>query len=914
MVDAISLCVGHGRFACADHDGARSIGLADARALLADSQYEAGRPVVICHRPTAIARVGQEAAQALDVMELFAFVRPAQPVIPSPQGISAALGLPLPATIEQEAAALREAASVLLAMLAGSRDPEWPGIAAVMARGGWNWAPLLPALPPGDRRAQRGMDALAVWRRLPMWEFDGPEDPPSDMGVTADEARQRLAALLDEHAEPRPQQAAYASAISAAFQPRHEQGDATVVIAEAGTGTGKTLGYVAPASLWAERNGAPVWISTFTRNLQRQIGQELARLYPDEKERAQRVVTRKGRENYLCLLTFEEAMAGVAATPANAVALGLMARWASATEDGDMVGGDLPGWLPALFGRSRILGLADRRGECIYSACPHYGRCFIERSVRKARRADLVIANHALVLAQAALGGIDDGRLPTRLVFDEGHHLYDAADSVFAAYLSGHETAELRRWIRGGDSARSRGRMRGLLNRYGELTVDDTEAETALQDAMRAAMALPGDGWQNRLREQQPDGPAEQFLIHVREQVYGRAKNDGPYSLECDLRPVSDAMADAAKSLDGALDRLSQPLRRMAARFAVRLDEEADELDTATRQRLEAAIRALSRRAEMTIPAWRGLLQSIDAAPPPQFVDWLTVERIDGRDIDLGARRHWIDPTIPLAEAVLGATHGAVVTSATLTNGSGDLERDWAAAEARTGAIHLETAAIRAQVSSPFDYPAQTRVFIVTDVGRDGPDQVASAYRTLFLAAGGGALGLFTAISRLRAVQQRIAGPLGEAGIPLLAQHVDPMDPATLVDMFRAETDACLLGTDAVRDGVDVPGRSLRLVVFDRVPWQRPSILHRVRREAYEAAGGDRREFDDIATRLRLKQAFGRLVRRADDRGVFVLLDARTPSRLLTAFPPGVPVERVGLVDAIDATRDFLATGPRDSA
>src|SRR5690606_30584739 len=100
-----------------------------------------------------------------------------------------------------------------------------------------------------------------------------------------------------------------------------EEGGATVVIAEAGTGTGKTLGYVAPASLWAEKNGAPVWISTFTRNLQRQIGQELVRLHPDERERAARVVTRKGRENYLCLLSFEEAVASVAANPANAIPL-----------------------------------------------------------------------------------------------------------------------------------------------------------------------------------------------------------------------------------------------------------------------------------------------------------------------------------------------------------------------------------------------------------------------------------------------------------------------------------------------------------------------------------------------------------------------------------------------------------------
>lgn len=906
MTEAVFLSVGHGICGLADGTGAHRIDQVEARDLLTAGLARTAPPVVVCHRPTAIARLGREAEQTLDILELFAFVRPAEALIPSVRGLAAALELPIPLAVDREAETLRDATAILLGALADDPDPEWPGIAAVMGRGGWGWAPLLPQLPADDRRVRRGMDAMAVWRRLPIWEFEAPDDPPSDLGISSDEARHRLAELLGSDSEARPQQAAYASAVSAAFQPRFESGDATVVIAEAGTGTGKTLGYVAPSSLWAERNGAPVWISTFTRNLQRQIGQELVRLYPDDAERARRVVTRKGRENYLCLLSFEEAAASIGMNAANAVPLGLMARWVAATQDGDMVGGDLPGWLPALMGRGRILGLADRRGECIYSACPHYGRCFIERSVRKARHADLVIANHALVLAQAALGGIDDGRLPTRLVFDEGHHLYDAADSVFAAYLSGQETAEMRRWIRGGDTARSRGRMRGLVNRYGELTVDDQEAETALQDAMRAALVLPGEGWQNRLRDGHPDGPAEIFLSHVREQVYARAAGEGPYSLECDLRPVSEMMAEAAHRLDLALDGLSKPLRRLMMRFAKRLDEDADELDTATRNRLEAAIRALSRRAEMTIPGWRGLLQSIDSDPPAQFVDWLTVERIDGRDIDLGARRHWIDPTIPLAEHVLGASHGAVVTSATLTDGSGDLERDWAAAEARTGSIHLDTAAIRAQVSSPFDYPAQTRVFIVTDVGREGPDRVAAAYRELFLAAGGGGLGLFTAISRLRGVQQRIAGPLAEAGLPLLAQHVDPMDPATLVDMFRADTDACLLGTDAIRDGVDVPGRSLRLVVFDRVPWARPSILHRVRRQAYEAAGGDKRDFDDISTRLRLKQAFGRLVRRADDRGVFVLLDARTPSRLLTAFPPGVAVERIGLADAVAATRDFL--------
>ena len=242
-----------------------------------------------------------------------------------------------------------------------------------------------------------------------------------------------------------------------------------------------------------------------------------------------------------------------------------------------------------------------------------------------------------------------------------------------------------------------------------------------------------------------------------------------------------------------------------------------------------------------------------------------------------------------------------VVTSATLTDGRGEEANDWAGAEARTGARHLP-ASMRVRVASPFDYPQVTRVFIVTDIDKRDPDQVAAAYRALFLAARGGGLGIFTAIDRLRAVHRRIAPDMDAAGLPLLAQHVDGLSTGTLVDIFRAEEDACLLGTDAVRDGVDVPGRSLRLIVFDRVPWPRPTILHRARKAAFGGA-----DYDDALTRLRLKQAYGRLIRRADDRGVFVLLDRQRPSRLAGAFPDGVEVRRLGLAEAVAATREFLA-------
>jgi len=857
-------------------------------------------PPFLCHARATAARLGVAPFPALDLLELYAFVRPARFCLPTPRGLAAALGLPVPAGAEGEALSLVAAATALLSELARQRENEADAIAAAMEKGGWGWARAVrAALPPGD--GSRPQDGLARWRRLSEWSEHAPEPPPGNIPVEESEARRRLADILGADAEARPQQSDYAAAVSAAFQPRDLPDAPHLVLAEAGTGVGKTLGYLAPASVWGEKNDGAVWISTFTRNLQHQIAGELDRLYPDPREKNRRVVVRKGRENYLCLLNYEESVAQLAMRPYDAIALGLLARWIGATRDGDMVGGDFPGWLPELVGRSQTVALTDRRGECIHSACPHYHRCFIEKSVRRARRARIVIANHALVMIQAALGGLDDAFLPTRYVFDEGHHLFDAADNAFSLALSGREGAELRRWFVGADE-RGRSRARGLRRRLQDLVAGDHEAEQALEETLQAARVLPGEGWAQRLAGGQPQGAFEAFLGMVRQQILARAATrEQNYSLEAELRPCLDLLPAAAHALAAKLAAIEAPIRTLRARLAARLENDAAELDTGMRVRIEAALRGLERRGAIMIGGWRAMLAAIEAEPTPDFVDWLALDKIDGHELDVGMYRHWVDPMRPFAEHVMKEAHGVLITSATLTDSSGDPLKDWEAAETRAGAPYLEGTPLRARVPSPFDYAAQTRVFIVTDIRRDDPAQVASAYRALFEAAGGGALGLFTAISRLRAVHERIAAPLAEAGLTLLAQHVDAMDTATLVDIFRAEEDACLLGTDALRDGIDVPGRSLRLIVFDRVPWPRPDILHKARRNRFGASA-----YDDALTRLRLRQAFGRLVRRGDDAGVFVLLDRMMPSRLLGAFPPGVAVERVGLKEAIGRTAEFL--------
>jgi ATP-dependent DNA helicase DinG len=439
-----------------------------------------------------------------------------------------------------------------------------------------------------------------------------------------------------------------------------------------------------------------------------------------------------------------------------------------------------------------------------------------------------------------------------------------------------------------------------------------------LDAALMAARALPAPGWAERLGLELPtiDGeqanPTESFLRAARQQAQARVQGDGEAigAIECDLYPVGPELPERAAGLARALQRLATPLKTLMERLAARLEDEAEELDEATRTRIEAACRSLKRRAVDPLSAWGAMLAAVGAEPPapgerPEHVLFLRLDRRGTEDRDVGLHRHWLDPTIPFAATLARPAQGLLVTSATLRDaGADDVEAAWADAEARVGATHLPSPAIRVAVASPFDYAAQTRCFVVTDVNTREIGALAAAYRTLFTASGGGGLGLFTAIARLRAVHQRIAGPLEEAGIPLLAQHVDAMDNATLVDVFRTEEDSCLLGTDAMRDGVDVPGRALRLVVFERVPWPRPDILHRERR--VHLSGGDTSGYDTRLARFRLRQAFGRLIRAGTDRGAFVLLDRSTPTRLLSAFPVGVAVQRVGLADAAAQVREFL--------
>jgi ATP-dependent DNA helicase DinG len=863
----------------------RTQGLAKGQAIARAAET----PVLLLNAPLTGQRLGYPDLNGLDLLELWAFIHPARFLVPTPKGLAAALGLPAPAEEGDIPALLQQATAAMLARIDANdwteREGAWTA-AQSLHRLRWAWSPLVAPRIARPKEAERWL-----FSKLPEWEEAQPRPSPRTISLSEDQVLARLDRLTGAGAEPRPGQRAYAAAASAAFTPKRHRDQPNMLLAEAGTGIGKTLGYLAPASLWAGEAQGTVWVSTYTKALQRQLDRESLRLFPDAAVAARRVVVRKGRENYLCLLNLEDALQGGFSGRA-AILAQLVARWAAFSKDGDMVGGDLPGWLPTLFRRNGSTALTDRRGECIYAGCPHYRKCFIERSARASADADIVIANHALVMINAARGR-ETGQRPQRIIFDEGHHLFDAADSTFSVALSGQEAIELRRWIMGPENG-SRGRRRGLAARLSDLASYDEEGGQAIRAAIDAAQALPADEWLKRVVAGEPFGPLEALLAAVRSTVYARAADageaDAGYGLETELAEPDGALVEAAQEAALALDALIKPLVRLARRLEAVIEDAPDWLDGAARARIEGAVASLGWRRDL-IAAWLALLARIGGPADPDFVDWMTVDRIEGREFDIGLHRHWLDPTRPLAETVLKPAQGVIVTSATLKGGG-----EWDNAEARSGANHLTQGAERFEAASPFDYPGRAEVLIVTDIKRGDIAALSGAYARLIEAAGGGTLGLFTAIRRLRAVHARIADRLARGGLPLYAQHVDPMDTGTLVDIFRDDPRASLLGTDALRDGVDVPGHSLRLVVMEGVPWSKPTVLHAARRLA---GGGN--AYDDRLIRARLAQAFGRLIRRAEDRGQFVILSPAMPSRLLSAFPPGTPVRRVTLDEAIIA-------------
>jgi len=369
-------------------------------------------------------------------------------------------------------------------------------------------------------RKPRPAAGLDVWRLLANWEEPPPATPP---GMRTGRAARGAAVGSPDGVRAGPQHRRGATdperlrlgPRSEAFAPREEEDKPKVVLVEAAPAVGKTLGYVAPASLWAEKNGAPV-LDRHLYNPQpaapdRQLSSTacIATL----PKRGRRVVIRKGRENYLCLLNFQEAVMRTGLLPVEPPsASGLLARWRSwQSRDGDMIRrrpaglAARPAWAAGPASRGSPTGAASAS----IRPAEHYRKCFVERTIRRARTADIVIANHALVMVQAAMGGLDDATRPTRYVFDEGHHIFDAADAAFGAHLSASNARTLR-----ADPRRPRVAAAEPRPRAGSGASRDLWARNVVGAECRAPAparspraACPRHPWQTRLADGTGDGP-----------------------------------------------------------------------------------------------------------------------------------------------------------------------------------------------------------------------------------------------------------------------------------------------------------------------------------------------------------------------------------------------------------------------
>ena len=237
----------------------------------------ADTPVLMLNAPLVAARLGYPDLSGLDLLELYAFLHPARFCVPTPKGLATALEIEPP---EDDAATplfLREA---LVAMLAVCGRDDWKerhgawSTLQSLARARWPWAQVLAPFIPKPERAERWLFAT-----LPEWE-EAPERPqPAQVSISEEEVHGQLARLTGEGAEKREGQRAYAGEVSRIFAPRDAKGRPHLLLAQAGTGIGKTLGYLSPASVWAERSQGTLWVSTYTKNLQRQLRRESRRAW-----------------------------------------------------------------------------------------------------------------------------------------------------------------------------------------------------------------------------------------------------------------------------------------------------------------------------------------------------------------------------------------------------------------------------------------------------------------------------------------------------------------------------------------------------------------------------------------------------------------------------------------------------------
>ena len=668
--------------------------------------------------------------------------------------------------------------------------------------------------------------------------------------------------------EDRPSQRDMAAYIADAYN------DGGVALLEAGTGVGKSFAYLAPALGWARENGERTIVSTNTINLQEQlVGKDLPILARalGTGDHSPTFALLKGWRNYICLARLEQARDAERSLfeDERAAELETLAAWAAKTSDGSL--SDLQDEPTAEVWDA----VAAESDLCTRLKCPHFERCFLFQARRRAAEADVVVVNHHLLASDLAVRMASDNWqeaavLPPyrRLVLDEAHHLEDVAAMHLGAQVSRLGVERL--------LSRLEKNGRGLLPTLRPVLAQRDDLLSAASRDLVQRSLFDALGAARR-------GADTLFTL------LGRRLDGEPGSMPV-LRLTDDFARDDvwAQGLDVALDNLLLAFAQLRDGVETIADRLSLDDPSERRAQLLGELRGVVRRLDMVATGLTAALRP--PAGVPAAVRWL--ERRGRKVPNLSLAAVPLDLAPLLKEHLFDRVETVVLTSATLAAGG-----EFAYLEERLG-LDLPPSRVRAREihASPFDFPAQCLFGIPTDLPEPRDDEpghdaaVARVLVELAQASDGGMFVLFTSHGALRRAAEAVRDPLGGRW-PLLVQGDGQRDQ--LLRRFREAGSAILLGTDSFWEGVDVPGRALRVLILAKLPFKVPSEpLTAARLERLEARGlnGFVHYLVPNAA-LKLKQGFGRLIRSTTDVGAVVLLDRRVVTKrygqlILEGLPP----------------------------
>ena len=612
-------------------------------------------------------------------------------------------------------------------------------------------------------------------------------------------------------------------------------------------GTGKSIAYLLPAALWSLANQRRVVIATNTITLQEQLlDKDIPRVQTvcSEMDHAPpNAALLKGRSNYLCT---RRLYMWYRSRNLSALELRVLAKvlvWLCATTTGDVT--EL--FLPSATERLIWTRLCSDSSSCSYERCEAANEQFTDffyRARRKAETAHLLVVNHALLLADIAA----EGRiLPpySHLVVDEAHHLEEAATEQLSYRVDWSlATVLLQRLQAAGDLCRS-------TQQVAQAQDDPAAVEKSRHLAAHAATAA-----------QKLQSFAAILLGFARQQEAFRQDCTYAQRLGLDSRVRTQP---AWSEMEIQWDQAGQALRAANRRLAG-LIQHLDERNWWLTESTAAILQELQGTADQleTLLAWLDeIVFQPPTAPAADFVTWLEVNESASEAV-LVAAPLFVNETVE--KALVHSKRSVVFTGATLRTGSGfSFIRD------RLGLWDVTAST----VDSPFDYHSSTLLYLPSDLPEPNHSQYQSAVEQAIIraaiAADGATLALFTSYAQLRATAEVIRAPLDRLGITVL-QH-GASSRRRLLREYRQAERAVLLGTRSFWEGIDLPGDELRCLLIVRLPFAVPSDpLVAARNAELENPFRDYTLPDAI---IRFRQGFGRLIRRATDRGVVVILDSR---------------------------------------